>query len=77
MLPIEVAEFWPKADSDDVLLRRELRIYNSVSSHWEPLPLMNGDPLPADVQFPADVWQLEGMAGSASFNTTKYRCRRR
>nr|VWO99015.1 Extracellular metalloproteinase (EC (Fungalysin) [Ganoderma boninense] len=50
-------------------IRAELRTYNSVSSYWKPLPLMNGDPLPADVQFPSDPWQLKHMTGSVNLRT--------
>nr|VWO99034.1 N/A [Ganoderma boninense] len=46
-------------------IRAELRTYNSVSSYWKPLPLMNGDPLPADVEFPSDPWQLKHMTETA------------
>ncbi|KAI1789882.1 hypothetical protein LXA43DRAFT_1182958 [Ganoderma leucocontextum] len=31
-------------------IRGELRVFNHVSSYWKPLPLMNGEPLPADVR---------------------------
>ena len=38
-------------------------MYNSVASHWLPLPLLNGDPFPADVEFPKTVWSLKLMKG--------------
>ena len=44
---------------------RELRTYNHISSYWKPLPLMNGDPLPAGINFPTDVWELKRMSGTA------------
>ncbi|PIL32565.1 hypothetical protein GSI_05268 [Ganoderma sinense ZZ0214-1] len=46
-------------------IREELRTYNNVSTYWKPLPLMNGDPLPADVLFPSDPWQLKRMTETA------------
>ncbi|KAM5541639.1 hypothetical protein V8D89_004829 [Ganoderma adspersum] len=46
-------------------IRGELRTYNNVSTYWKPLPLMNGDPLPADVLFPSDPWQLKRMSETA------------
>ncbi|RPD56832.1 hypothetical protein L226DRAFT_538305 [Lentinus tigrinus ALCF2SS1-7] len=43
-------------------IRSELRAYNSMSTKWRPLPLMNGEPFPAsDVEFPENVWSLKSM----------------
>lgn len=55
----------------DHVFGRELRTYNNVASYWKPLPLMNGDPLPADVLFPSDPWQLKRMPGNATLSMVK------
>ncbi|TBU26388.1 hypothetical protein BD311DRAFT_866794 [Dichomitus squalens] len=48
-----------------VAIRSELRMYNSSASHWQALPLLDGEPLPADVEFPKNFWHLKRMEGGA------------
>ncbi|KAI0808190.1 hypothetical protein C8Q74DRAFT_1213877 [Fomes fomentarius] len=43
-------------------IRSEMRAYNCVASHWQALPLLNGDPFPVeDAKFPANLRALRTM----------------